>query len=114
MTCFARSTPMMLTSLMDASFPLVTTASSPWHIAMPPGGGIHPIKRDPLIRVVHRAPGASGSRVWDAGGGNDREDPQGVLSGQEADQADLPRVAGVAEDRAQGRAIGSNGVHLRA
>jgi predicted 3-demethylubiquinone-9 3-methyltransferase (glyoxalase superfamily) len=35
----------------------------------------------PLMRVLHRAPEGSGSRVWDAGGGDDCEDPSGVLSG---------------------------------
>jgi len=71
-------------------------------------------KRAPLIRAVHRAPEGIGSRVQDAGCGDDCEDPSGVLSRQEADQADLPRVAGIAEDGAEGRSVGRDGVHLRA
>ena len=46
-------------------------------------------------------PRLSGSTVWDVGCGDDCEDPAGVFSGQEADQADLPGVAGIAEHGAQ-------------
>ena len=43
----------------------------------------------------------SGSTVWDVGCGDDCEDPSGVFSGQEADQADLPGVADIPEHGAQ-------------
>jgi uncharacterized membrane protein YhiD involved in acid resistance len=33
--------------------------------------------------------------VWDVGRGDDSEDPAGVFSGQEVDQADLPGAAGI-------------------
>ena len=55
-----------------------------------------------------------GGRVWDAGCGDDREDPPGVFRSEEADQGDLPRAAGVAEGRAQGDPVGGDGVSLRA
>jgi hypothetical protein len=41
--CLARSIPMMVAWSMDASSFMWSPARPPWHISMPPGGGIHPI-----------------------------------------------------------------------
>ncbi len=53
-----------------------------------------------------------GSRDWDAGCGDDREDSSGVFRPREADQGDLPRASGVAESGAEGDPLGGDGVSL--
>ncbi len=59
-------------------------------------------------------PRLSGSIVWDVGCGDDCEDSSGVFSGQEANQADLPGFAGIAEHGPQGDPIRCDGALLRA
>jgi hypothetical protein len=58
--------------------------------------------------------GTIGSRDWDAGCGDDRQDPARVFRPEEGDQGDLPGAEGFAEDRAAGGARRGDGVRLRA
>lgn len=76
--------------------------------------GLSASKNDPLTLMWMMPPRSSGSTGWDFGGGDDSEDPSGVFSGQEADQADLPGTAGFAEYGAEGDPIRRDGVYLRA
>src|ERR1700722_2611118 len=61
-----------------------------------------------MVPVMH------GSLERDAGFGDGREDPPRVFRSEEDDQGDLPRTEDFAESRAQGFAIGGDGVPLRA
>merc|ERR1711991_57472 len=58
-------------------------------------------------------PRLSGSTEWDVGRGDDSKDPAGVFSGQEADQANLPGTAGIAEYGAEGDPVWCDGSNLR-
>src|SRR5690606_39848296 len=68
----------------------------------------------PLTLMVMMPPRLSGGTVWDAGCGDDCEDPPGVFPGQEVDQAYLPRAAGIAEHGSEGDPVRRNGDDLRA
>lgn len=50
--------------------------------------------------------------MWDVGRGDDSEDPSGVFSGQEVDQADLPGTASIAEHGAHGDPVRCDGAQL--
>src|SRR3954467_9119199 len=56
----------------------------------------------------------TGGRVRDAGGGDDRKDPSGAFRPGQADQGDLPRAQGLSEGSAEGTAVGSDLVRVRA
>ena len=60
-----------------------------------------------MVSVLH------GSLCWDAGFGDGREDPPGVFRSEEDDQGDLPRAESIAEGRAEGSAVGGDGIPLR-
>jgi len=55
-----------------------------------------------MVPVLH------GSLDWDAGFGDGCEDPPGLLRSEEDNQGDLPRVAGFAEGRPEGSALGGD------
>jgi len=61
----------------------------------------------------HWPPGCWGGLDWNAGCGDDRQDTPGLFPAWQADQGDLPRVAGVAESGPEGHPIGCDRVSLR-
>jgi hypothetical protein len=75
--------------------------------------GVIGIQSGPPERRVHSGfHGGHGSQVGDAGSGDDRKDPSGVVRSEEADQGDLPRASGVAKGRAQGDPVSGDRVSL--
>ena len=76
-------------------------------------------KKDPLFGVIgiqsgpqHRGPTLAsmiyGSRGWDAGRGDDCEDPPRVFCTGQVDQGDLSRAESLTEGRTEGYSIGSD------
>jgi len=90
-----------------------TSCGSAWN--KDPVFGVIGIQSGPRRQWVHSGfRGGHGSRVGDAGSGDDREDPSGVFRPEEVDQGDLPRVSDIAEGRAQGDPVAGDRVSLRA
>ena len=75
--------------------------------------GVIGIQSGPRRQRVHSGfHGGYGSRLGDAGSGDDCEDPAGLIRAEEADQGDLPRVSVVTEGRAQGDPVAGDRVSL--
>ena len=75
------------------------------------------MEKGPLLRGDRRPKGTplaggftmalvlNGGLFWDAGGGDDREDPPCLFGAGQVDQGDLSRAAGIAEGRQEGSAV---------
>jgi transposase len=76
--------------------------------------GVIGIQSGPRDKGPQWLPPSHGSRGWDAGGGDDCEDPSRLFCSWSADQGDLPRASGIAQSGPQGHPFRGDGVPVRA
>src|ERR1700722_19959475 len=76
--------------------------------------GVIGIQSGPRDKGPQWLPSSHGSRGWDAGGGDDCEDPSRLFCSWSADQGDLPRAWRIAQGGPQGHPFGGDGVPVRA
>src|ERR1700689_2412054 len=76
--------------------------------------GVIGIQSGPRDEGPQWLPSSHGSRGWDAGGGDDCEDPSGLFCSWSADQGDLPRAWRIAQSSPEGHPFRRDGVPVRA
>src|SRR6516162_4952840 len=91
---------------------LGTTCVSAWN--KDPVFGVIGIQSGPRDKGPQWLPSSHGSRGWDAGGGDDCEDPSRLFCPWSADQGDLPGAWRIAQGSPQGHPFRGDGVPVRA
>src|SRR3954453_1646816 len=76
--------------------------------------GVIGIQSGPRDKGPQWLPSSHGSRGWDAGGGDDSEDPSRLFCSWSAHQGDLPGAWRIAQGGPQGHPFGGDGVPVRA
>src|SRR6478609_8588558 len=76
--------------------------------------GVIGIQSGPRGKGPQWLPSSHGSRGWDAGGGDDCEDPSRLFCSWSADQGDLPRAWRIAQGSPQGHSVRGDRVPVRA